>query len=216
MVESVIGKDEAPKPQVPPPWWRSLKLMPCGESKYLRSRGLETPAALRWSASVPYFEDGVQTGNYPAMLGPIVRAGKFITWHCTYLQNGQKAAVPHPRKILAPGIHGAAIPLYPFDGGELGVAEGIETAIAAHMLYKVPVWATLNAGNMAAFEWPEGITTLQIFADRDANYAGLAAAYALAHRAAKMKLDVMVYLPQREGDFNDELTRQEPPCTESK
>lgn len=206
MVESVIGPSEKPEPKAPE-WWEKYKPQPAKRSKYLESRGLEMAPALRFARDVPYFEDGKLVRTFDGMFAPIVRDDKFITWHLTYLLNGEKANVPAPRKILSSGIRGASVPLYPFNGGELGVAEGIETAIAAHMLYKVPVWAALNAGNMEHFEIPEGVTTLQIFADRDANFRGHAAAYTLAYRAKQKGIDAVVYLPECEGDFNDVLLK---------
>ena len=204
MVESVIGPSEKPEPKAPE-WWEKYKPQPAKRSKYLESRGLEMAPALRFARDVPYFEDGKLVRTFDGMFAPIVRDDKFITWHLTYLLNGEKANVPAPRKILSSGIRGASVPLYPFNGGELGVAEGIETAIAAHMLYKVPVWAALNAGNLARFEIPEGVSTLQIFADCDPNYCGHAAAYALAYKAKQAGIDAMVYIPQRHGDWNDVL-----------
>ena len=210
MVESVIGPSEKPEPKAPE-WWEKYKPQPAKRSKYLESRGLEMPPALRWLRDFPYFEDGKLVRNFDAMFAPVMRGDKFITWHVTYLLNGTKANMPAPRKVLSPGIRGASVPLYPFNGGELGVTEGIETAIAAHMLYKVPVWAALNAGNMEHFEIPEGISTLHIFGDKDANYRGQAAAYALAHRAVQKNVFPVVYLPEIVGDWNDVLQREHKP-----
>lgn len=209
MVEEIIGKEDLPPPAPKKiEWWEKIKPQRVAQSAYLKSRGLEMAPALRFAREVPYFEDGKLVRTFDGMFAPIMRGEQFVTWHLTYLFQGRKANVSAPRKVLSNGIKGASIPLYPFSGAELGVAEGIETAIAAHLLYKIPVWSAINASNLAAFEWPDGVTTLQIFADRDANYAGVAAAYTLAHRAMKMKVDAVVYLPKAEGDFNDELLRE--------
>ena len=210
MVESVIGKPEEVPVKIPaaPEWWEAIKPLAVKRSAYLESRGLEMAPALRFAREVPYFDEGRKVRTFDGMFAPILRGDKFITWHLTYLLNGTKANVPAPRKILSAGIRGASVPLYPFAGGELGVAEGIETAIAAHMLYKVPVWSALNAGNMGHFEIPEGISTLHIFGDNDANYCGQAAAYALAHRAVQKNVAAVVYLPEIVGDWNDVLQRE--------
>ena len=211
MVESVIGAERSERPPKEREWWEDIKPVAVKRSAYLESRGLEMAPALRFARDVPYFEDGKKVRTFDGMFAPIMRGEKFITWHLTYLFHGKKANVRSPRKILSGGIRGASVPLYAFESGELGVAEGIETAIAAHMLYKVPVWAALNAGNMARFEIPDGVTTLQIFADCDPNYCGHAAAYALAYKAKQAGIDAMVYIPQRHGDWNDVLLAPKQP-----
>lgn len=208
MVESVIGKSDEPWPEPEPPvprWLSRLNPQPSARSAYLEGRGLEVPASLRWARKVPYFDAGKERGTYDAMLAPVSRGERFLGYHATYLHAGKKADVPAPRKMLCSGTSGACCALYLFAGGELGVGEGIETCIAAHKLFQVPVWAALNTSMLAAFEWPQGVTLLRIFADHDANYAGHAAAYALAHRAAKMGIPVAVHMPNDIGDWNDVL-----------
>ena len=84
----------------------------------------------------------------------------------------------------------------------LGVAEGIETALAASMLFEMPVWSTISTTLMASWSPPEGVSEVCIFADRDAEYAGQAAAYTLAHRISR-KVKVAVRLPDAPGDWAD-------------
>jgi len=208
MVESVIGKADEPRREpepVVPAWLARLNPKPTERSAYLEGRGLTVPHALRWARKVPYFQDAAELGQFDAMLAPVVRGDKFLGYHITYLHAGKKADVPAPRKMLCSGTAGAACQLYPLDGEELGVGEGIETCIAAHQLFQVPVWAALNTSMLARFEWPPAVKLLRIFADHDANFAGHAAAYALAHRAAQMGLTVAVHMPAAIGDWNDVL-----------
>src|SRR5690606_3001945 len=118
---------------------------PSKRSAYLASRGLEVPPGLLFARQVPYYDGTTQIGTYDAMLAPITRDGRWATLHCTYLHRGRKAPVEHPRKIL-PGRSspiGGGVELYPA-AEEMGVAEGIETAIAASMMFGVPVHAALN------------------------------------------------------------------------
>ena len=143
------------------------------------------------------------------MLAPITRDGRFLTFHVTYLEDGHKAPVDPCRKMLpGPGLKGAAVELWPHNE-VLGIAEGIETAIAAHMLFKVPVWAALNTSLLKSFTPPDQVKRLVIFGDNDTNHAGQAAAYALAHRLHD-RVEIEIKFPDSPGDFNDVLiARQE-------
>lgn len=176
-------------------------------SAYLASRGLEVAPGLEWIKEIPYHdEDGKSIGLYAAMAAPIMRDGKFLTYHITYLSNGSKADVPIVRKILSgPANSGASCPLY--EAAEaMGVAEGVETAIAAKMIFCLPVWAALNTALMAAWEPPAIAKRVTIFGDNDANYAGHAAAYQLAHRLVKKGLEVEIQIPPTVGhDWNNVL-----------
>jgi putative DNA primase/helicase len=125
---------------------------PIARSAYLESRGLEVPPGLQWDTNVNYWDGGEVTGQYSAMLAPIIRDGQFITYHVTYLDKGKKASVPQPRKILpGPSIVGAGIELYPA-AAEMGVAEGVETAIAAKMLFDCPTHSALSSGMLAKWK----------------------------------------------------------------
>lgn len=152
-------------------------------------------------------------GTYlPAMLAPLVLDNKLVGLHATYLQSdgSGKASVDPARKLWKPSADtstkGAAIPLYPIRAPGLaftylGVAEGIETALALRKLRPgLPVWATVSAGGMRALRLPGGINHLLIGADADE--AGLSAARDLAKRAAGSGIRAVVEWPQ-EGDWND-------------
>ena len=96
-----------------------------------------------------------------------------------------------------------AVRLYEPDE-ELGIAEGIETALAVHELYRLPVWASLTANGIKSFVPPRGLLRLHVFADNDANYVGQAAAYDLAHRLNRDGLTVEVHVPPvADTDFAD-------------
>ena len=67
--------------------------------QYLVQRGLgklsKCPQALRMAA-LPYFDDGVETGHYPVMLGAVTTPdGVLVGLHRTYISaGGNKAPVP--------------------------------------------------------------------------------------------------------------------------
>jgi len=179
-------------------------------SQYLMNRGLSTVAPGLMQGDVDYYESGEKIATYPSMLGKVVSvAGKPLTWHVTYLHEGRKAPVDCPRKIMkaVESINGAAIRLYPL-AAHIGIAEGIETAIAATELTGIPTWSVLNASGMTKFQFPESVERLTIFADHDSNYAGQSAAYALANRLAIKGVPVDVRVPEETGDWLDVLTKQ--------
>ena len=173
-------------------------------SRYLESRSLIVPPGLRWHPSVDYRVDGEVIARYPAMLAPVTRGGRFLTYHVTYIDQGRKAPVEPCRKLLpGPGLKGGAVELWPAEE-VLGIAEGIETAIAASMLFDVPVWAALNTSLLKSWRPPAITRRVLIFGDHDPNFAGHAAAYALAHRLHN-EVDVEVHFPDQPGDYNDVL-----------
>jgi putative DNA primase/helicase len=213
-VESVIGpcpqdENEAKKP-VEKTFAEKLRASACKttSSVYLASRGLEVAPGLDWIKALTYVDGSkAKIGDFPAMLAPIVKNGKFLTYHATYLQDGRKAPLDPCRKIL-PGNEsntGGACPLYPA-AEWMGIAEGVETAIAAKMIFGIPVWAALNTALLAAWEPPAGVKRVSVFGDNDANFAGHAAAYALAHKLVKKGIQVEIQIaPEVDQDWNDVL-----------
>jgi putative DNA primase/helicase len=141
------------------------------------------------------------------MLGKFVSpTNKPVTWHITYLEKGLKAKVEHPRKVMPQldADDGGAIRLYP-PAEEMGIAEGIETAIAAKMIHGIPVWAAMNAQNLAKFVPPKNIGKLYIFGDNDESAAGQAAAFDLARRLYRRVACREVRIPSFYNDWNDVL-----------
>ena len=178
--------------------------------QYLVNRGLDKlskcPQALRMSA-LTYFNAGREVGRFPAMLAAVTDPqGVMVAVHRTYIDfNGQKAPVPQPRKLSRTSglLAGASIKLFApanIDGKlALGVAEGIETALACYLASGIPTWSCMNAGGVRAFDWPQGLQTLVVFADNDANGVGQSAARDLAGRAAAAGMEVRVLIPETVG-----------------
>ena len=149
-------------------------------SLYLKNRGLTVaPEKHVWWMD--------EYKGMPAMVAMFSTAsGELSTLHITHLTaDGEKANVEVQKRILpvARPMTGGAIQLFNADK-VLGLAEGIESALAVHELEGIPVWATGNAQMMEKFEIPEYVEELWIYADSDANFTGQKSAYTLANKAA--------------------------------
>ncbi|MBN2700944.1 MAG: toprim domain-containing protein [Methylothermaceae bacterium] len=169
--------------------------------RYLRRRGLNPEAAsgfkdLRFHPALPYFEAGRIQGRYPAMLALMRdRNGYPVAVHRTYLTpSGRKAPVASPRKLTTPipgrEITGGAVRLGT-SGLFLGIAEGIETALAVHQVTGMPVWPTLSRTFLARFDPPPGVETVMIWADRDRSGGGLQSAQRLRDRRKGIKTYIL-------------------------
>lgn len=144
---------------------------------------------LRCIDRLPYYEqdqDGkpIITGHYAAMVAPIRdKASEVIAVHLTYLLAGQKAPVPSPKKIVG-APKGGTIQLC-LAGDEVGLAEGIETAIAARAIFGKPVWAVLSASLAPFVELPGRISTVNLYSDNDE--AGIKAAHQMITKFEQQK-----------------------------
>lgn len=174
-------------------------------SRYLRSRGLSWNALnLRFIDDLPYKDHG----SHPAMLARFAAPdAKSATIHRTWLaEPGRKADLNPPRKMMPGEIPAGGAVRLSLPEATMGVAEGIETALAAEAIHNLPVWATTSAGAMVKFKPPQECKQLVIFADQDANFAGQQAAYALAYRLrTEVKLTVIKVMTPwwvDEGDVN--------------
>jgi hypothetical protein len=184
------------------------------------------PAVLRLADRFDYWhQDGddkpIRIATLPAMLAAVQSPdGALCGLHITYLDDcGRKAELTHPatgerlnpRKLrsVAPGAtRGGAVRLQPA-GARLVVAEGIETALSAHLLTGRPAWACLSTSGMMTLELPAQVQDVLIAADHDANGAGEQAARKLARRLLAQGRVVRVAMPDQPGDdWNAVLQRE--------
>lgn len=215
-------------------------------SRYLRSRipGLTAiPPVIRFHPGMPFYgvpAEGAYVGRdyglHPCMVSAVVDENwRPCNIHRTFLTlEGKKLSLQEvdpddptvlvdlPAKKLMPSIDAKHYQIRlakPLDG-LLGIAEGIETALAAMVYSSVPTWSVVATTGMVNFLVPEGISRLVIFADNDKLTAkginpGLAAARRLldrtdvAQRIADGTLAVVIRTPEKVGtdmaDFLQEV-----------
>jgi len=188
---------------------------------YLANRGLSRGTkTLRFHKGV---FDGYTGKRIPSMIAPIHDClEKMIGIHITHLEpteetsaSGWKvwrkstlAKAPKKQRKLVKTISGGSIRLFKMDPTHLGIAEGIETALAVKEIYGVPCWSVMNATGMEKFYLPvPRPLRLTIYADRDMNFTGLKAAFTLANRLVVKDhfVNVSVERPMVIGDFLDQL-----------
>ena len=189
-------------------WERSKPLSPqCPAALYLRKRNVlpaSVPYVLRMSQAEQYWHEGVVLGSFPAMVARVETAdGNLATVHRTFLTaDGCKAPVPEVRKLMSspePGCtKGGAIRLFPA-AETMGIAEGIETALACHRDTELPVWSAVNAGLLERIVLPPICRQVVIFADNDASRRGEIAARTLGKRLIAEGRQVKIVMPPDVG-----------------
>lgn len=173
---------------------------------YLQVRGLGDPVSpdLLYHPDLTDYES---RRGWPGMVAiPRLASGEAVGGiHRTFLLEDGSGKAPAGKKMLG-SIAEAAVRLFPMpEGGRLGVAEGIETALAAHGLFGTSVWAALSADGMARFQWPEGTRHVTIYAD--AGDSGRQAAARLSDRLNMADIPNRIVAPLHGDDFNDDLLR---------
>lgn len=191
--------------------WRSGTPAAPGDAiaRYLASRRLPLPAnprVLRYVASTR----APAGSTHPCMVAMIADTdGKPASLHRTFLGPNGKADIDEPRATMPGAIpDGSSIRLTD-PAATLGIAEGIETALAATKLFGIPVWAAINSTMLSKWKPPTDTRTVVVFGDNDQKFGGAAAAYALAHRLATGRdpRAVTVKIPDTVGhDWADEVT----------
>ena len=150
----------------------------------------------------------------PALVAPITDSGGEVCavqriWCCDRIEtvNGAgpqdaRAALVVRKKTLG-GMRDGAVRMAPA-GVVLGLAEGVETAIAASMLFRLPVWAVCGAARLGHVWIPPEVRMVWIMGDRGATGEELAQRAAEVWRESGIAAEA-VFPTEGYGDFNDQL-----------
>jgi putative DNA primase/helicase len=172
---------------------------------YRCDTGGSYPKALRAGF---YAWEGVR---YPALLALVTSAdGKWAVQLQAVLltPEGRKAPLEEA-KLTTPGLFpmGGAVRLTP-PAEEMGICEGVETALSCAKLFGIPTWAALDARHLEHWEPPPECKLLHIYGDRDGlpYCTGEVAAWTLFGRIARGR-KVKVFEPhlpdETKTDWND-------------
>lgn len=135
---------------------------------YLRNRGLTRPGSdLRYNARTPLGRGALAVFR-PALLAAVRDESGLVAVHRTFLEldPARLAGVPAPRRALGQ-LRQGAVRLCAPERGLLGLAEGIETAMAATVLTGIACWAVLGSERFGRIALPPAIERVILFLDND-------------------------------------------------
>lgn len=189
-------------------WEQAVPLKGTIGASYLESRSLPVlPPGLRFHPRTPIGR-GPMVQRRPALIAAVRGAQGISALHRTFLEpNGRGLAtdLEQPRACLG-RLWNGAVQLAPVSW-ELGLAEGIETALSATALLGIPVWAVLGSSRLHVIELPSQVRRLVLLSDNDR--AGRVAALKAKAVYRGRGLDVGVEWPWHGlNDWNDVLKRQ--------
>lgn len=182
-------------------WVEARSIAGTPAQDYLLGRGIETSSAeLRFHARTPLGR-APSTRFRPALIAAVRDNVGLTGVHRTFLDGAPEEARGHGKFGLGRFARGA-VRL----GGvspHLGLAEGLETALSAIALFRIPCWACLGTERFARVSLPPEVRSLILFLDRD---PGGRRAETLA-RTAFAHLDrIEARYPAQAGeDWNDVL-----------
>jgi len=174
-------------------WGEAVPVQDTLAARYLEARGLVVPksAPLRFLPRCRHRPSGRRP---PVLLAACQDLdGRLVALHRIYLDPSEpRLSSCEPRRMLTNAPGNSAVQLAPASR-ILGIAEGVETALAAMQLHNIPVWAALSSTRLYQLRLPEGVKTLVLFGDNDeAGRHGVARAQATY---ASANLEILARFP---------------------
>jgi putative DNA primase/helicase len=184
-------------------WGEARSIAGTPAAAYLVSRGLSaTSAELRYHPRTPLGPSPL-TQFRPALIAAVRDASGLVAVHRTFIDPGGRGLAALAQKRCGLGRFGSGAVRLGGSAPRLGLAEGIETALAATALFGVPCWATLGTERFRRVALPAEVRELVLFLDHD---GGGRRAERLAREAFAQVPYIKAYVPERPGDdWNDVL-----------
>ncbi|AMK23192.1 MULTISPECIES: DUF7146 domain-containing protein [Sphingomonadaceae] len=215
-LQSLPSEDRAPTNQDSSFWLRqraldlwdaSIPLAGTPAEEYLRRRSLPAVSrALRYNRYTPLGRGKIATLR-PALISALHERGNFVAVQRTFLDPSEPRRardLANPRRMLGRPL-GGAVTLAPA-GDTLGLAEGMETAYSAMILFDLPVWATLGNERLAGITIPETVTRLLLLPDNDRGGRIGATKAEQAYGMPGRTIET-IWPPPRFNDWNDVLRK---------
>ncbi len=180
-------------------WESAVPLAGTLAENYLRQhRGLTPP----FPSSLKFVPDQAAT----ALIAAVHLADHTIgAVQLTYLSSsGTKAAISPARRTIGSLADGAV--RVGVGGARLGIAEGVEDALAASQLSGIACWACLGAARMDRVAIPREVGELHVFADDDDPGRGAAERTADRHRQLGRRV-VLRFPPPSFKDWGEVVQR---------
>ena len=186
-------------------WQEAVLLSGSPGEHYLHARGIHAcPPALRFHARTPIGR-GRAVRFRPAIIAAVHERSDLVAVQRLFLSSAASALatdLPRARLTLGRPLGGAV--MLERAGPTLGLAEGVETALSAATLLRIPVWATLGNERLARVALPPVVRRLVLLADADA--AGRLAVERARKQYAGAGLWIETLWPwQGLNDWNDVL-----------
>lgn len=166
LIASPAGMGPEPAERI---WDGSTSLAGTPAETYLSGRLLMPPwHDLRYNARTPLGR-GRAVVFRPAMIAAVRERRRIVAIHRTFLDPAtatRASDLVDSRMMLGRPGRGAVQLMPP--GPVLGLAEGIETALAAMRLHRIPVWAILGTQRAGHILLPDWLERLVLLFDRDA------------------------------------------------
>ncbi|MEZ5736640.1 MAG: toprim domain-containing protein [Novosphingobium sp.] len=189
-------------------WRHASALAGSPAESYLKRRSIEIASPdLRFHERTPLGPKR-EVRFLPAMLAAVRSDEGVIAVHRTFLDSeaATLARFSRPKRALG-SLQAGAVRLAAPRGGHLGLAEGVETALAATQIFGIPCWATLGNERFGIVAIPESVRVLHLFLDADEG-GDLAQARGCEAYAAPGRR-IVVERPRRGGfDWADVLHRR--------